>query len=175
VFSGNYLRCSMSFQLRIQADDFLRAYQVLEKNCKADSLAVMGPSIVCLAFAVELYLKDLHVILTGKAPRIHNIHKLFEKLPPSIKKEIFAYKSISENPFMTRGDIFSPEYFSLTYSLNDRFVDQMKAISDGFEKWRYVHESVTLKYDSFFAKALIEAVASTADKIRQQNPKKIKR
>lgn len=159
----------------MQADDFLRAYQVLEKNYNAATLAVMGPSIVCLAFAVELYLKDLHVILTGKAPRIHNIYKLFEKLPVSVKQEIFTHKSISENPFMTRGDILSPEYFNRTCSLNDRFVDQMKAISDGFEKWRYAHESVTLKYDSFFAIALIEAVAETADNIRQQKYNKIKR
>jgi HEPN domain-containing protein len=158
----------MSVELRMQADDFLKAYHVLQKNYNAATLAVMSPSIVCLAFAVELYLKDLHVILTGKAPRIHNIHKLFEKLPALIRNEIFAHKSISENPFMTRGDILSPEYFSRTYSSNDRFVDQMKAISEGFEKWRYAHESVTLKYESFFAIALIEAVASTADKIRQQ-------
>ncbi|RAV97592.1 hypothetical protein [Pseudochryseolinea flava] len=128
-----------------------------------------------VAFSVELHLKDLHVILTGKAPRIHNIHKLFEKLPPSIKQEILAHESISKNPFMTSGDIFSSQYFSQTYTLNDRFLDQMKAISDGFEKWRYAHESVTLKYDSFFAIGLIEAVASTADNIRQQNYKKMKR
>jgi HEPN domain-containing protein len=165
----------MSFQLRVQADDFLRAYKVLAKNYDAANLAIMGPSIVCLAFAAELYLKDLHVILTGKAPRIHNIHKLFEKLPPSIKQEIFAHKSISQNPFMTRGDVLSPEYFSSTYSLNDRFVDQMKAISDGFEKWRYAHESVALKYDSFFAIALIEAVAETSDNIRKQKDNKMKR
>jgi hypothetical protein len=165
----------MPFQLRMQADDFLKAYQVLKKNYNADTLAIMGPSIVCLAFAVELYLKDLHVILTGKAPRIHDIHKLFEKLPQPVKQEIFAHKSISQNPFMTSGNILSPDYFSRTYSLNDRFVDQMKAISDGFEKWRYAHESVTLKYDSFFAMALIEAVAETADNIRQQKYNKMKR
>jgi HEPN domain-containing protein len=164
----------MSLQVRMQADDFFRAYQVLEKNYNAATLAIMGPSVVCLAFAVELYLKDLHIVLTGKAPRIHNINKLFEKLPPAVKQEIFAHKSISQNPFMTRGNIFSSEYYSRTYTLEDRFIDRMKAISDGFEKWRYSYESATLKYESSFAIALIEAVASTTDNMRQQNYKTLK-
>ena len=153
----------------MQADDFLKAYQVLEKNYNAETLMIMGPSIVCLAFAVELYLKDLHFALTGNTPRGHNIHELFEKLPQQIRQEIFATKAISENPFMSRGNIFSPKYYSHSYSEYERFVDQMKEISNGFEKWRYSYECPTLQYESFFALALIEAFISISDKIRQQS------
>jgi hypothetical protein len=157
-----------NWQIRAQADDFLTAYQVLAKNYESKKLAVMGPSIVCLAFALELYLKDLHVIVTGKTPRGHNICKLFGALPEETRQKVFANKSISENSFMTRGDIFSPHYHSSTYKAYDKFLDQMKRISSGFEKWRYAHEERgTQTYDSSFALALINAVASTADNMRR--------
>lgn len=161
----------MSFKIRMQADDFFNAYRVLEKNYDTATLSIMGPSVVCLAFSLELYLKSLHFSLTGKAPRGHNIFKLFEKLPLQTKEEIFAHKAISQNPFMMRGDIFSVQYYSRAYSPYDRFIDQMKAISDGFEKWRYSYESTTLKYDSFFALAFIEAIRSVADNIQFQQRK----
>ncbi|WP_276366179.1 hypothetical protein [Chryseolinea sp. H1M3-3] len=162
----------MSLQIRIQADDFFKAYHALEKNSNSDTMAVMGPGIVCLSFSVELYLKDLHFALTGKAPRGHDVYKLFETLPAETRQEIFTHKSISKNPFMTRGNMFSIQYHSRAYSAYERFIDQMKTISDGFEKWRYSYESCTLKYDSYFAIALIEAIKSTADSIRQQPFKK---
>ncbi len=165
----------MSSQIRMQADDFFKAYQVLEKNYNTESLTIMGPSVVCLAFAVELYLKDLHFALTSKAPRGHNIKKLFEKLPSKTKQEIFGHKSISQNPFMIRGNIFSPRYYSRGYTAYDRFIDRMKAISNGFEKWRYSYEGGTLNYDSSFALALIEAVISAADNIRLQEYTAFKR
>ena len=156
----------MSLHIRMQANDFFDAYKVLEKNYNTASLTIMAPSIVCLAFAVELYLKDLHFTISGEAPHGHDIYKLFEKLPSQIKQEIFAHKSISQNPFMSRGNILSPQYYNRDYSAYERFIDQMKAISDGFEKWRYSYEVGTLNYDSSFAAAFTEAVISTADNIR---------
>ena len=73
--------------IRIQADDFFNAYLILSENEKAlgsrlESLAgkplegtkelvtrpTGGVSIVCLAFSVELYFKDLHLVVTAKAP-----------------------------------------------------------------------------------------------------------
>ncbi len=157
----------MTSEIRIQADDFFKAYQVLYKNRNTASLAIMGPGIVCLSFSVELYLKDLHVILKGKGPRVHDILKLFDQLPTQVKQEIFAHKAISLNPFTTRGDMFSPQFYSDNYSLYDRFRDQIKTISNGFEKWRYSYESNTLNYQTYFALAFIEAVKATADSKRK--------
>lgn len=156
----------MNSKIQVEADDFLKAYQVLVDNYDSATLAIMGPSVVCLAFAVELYIKDLHFALTSKPPRSHNILNLFEALPLEIRQEIFSQNSISQNPFTTRGDILSPKRFSKTYTPYDRFIDQVKAISNGFEKWRYSYESTTLRYDSAFALALIEAIKSVANNKR---------
>lgn len=158
----------MSLQVRMQADDFLTAYHVLEKSFNTECLTIMGPSIVCLAFAVELYLKDLHFALTGKTLRGHNICGLFKELPQEIRREIFTCEAISQNPFLSRGNIHSPRYYSREYSFYERFIDQMKAISDGFNKWRYSYESTTLSYDTSFALALIKAIISTSDNIRRK-------
>ena len=158
-------------EIRKQAHDFLTAYKVLEKNYESATLAVMGPSVVCLALAMELYLKELSCELTGEVPRGHNIWQLFDELPLQIKQEIFSHESISHNPFMMRGNFFSPKYYSSSYSAYDRFIDQMKGISDGFIEWRYSYEESNLRYDSFFALALIEAIASTTNSIRLQQRK----
>ena len=174
--------------IQFQAEYFLNAYLVLRDNNEAliekldnsqkkssigakmlGSRPTIGVDIVCLAFSVELYIKDLHYTLEGKAPSGHNILKLFEKLPEQIQQEIFAYDSISQNPFFTRGDIFSTKSFTSAYSAYDGFIDQIKAISDGFSKWRYSYESTTLHYDISFALALIESIKSTAGEIRKGN------
>ena len=72
---------------------------------------------------------------------------------------------------MTRGDMFSPHYYSKTYTPYERFIDQMKSISDGFEKWRYSYESSVLQYESSFVLSLIEAVKSVSNKIQYQKIK----
>ena len=121
--------------IRMQADDFFNAYQVLNDNNEAlvDKLEDLagkllagkllvgtkelgtrptgGVNIVCLAFSLELYFKDLHFALKGEAPRGHNILVLFKKLPENIRQEILDYDSISQNPFISRGTIFSPKKF----------------------------------------------------------------
>ena len=112
--------------IQMKAEDFFNAYLVLKENNEVliEKLAnssgktpegtkilgtrpAMGVDIVCLAFSVELYIKDLHYAIKGEATRGHNIFELFEKLPEHIQQEIFAYDSIRQNPFFTRGDIFS--------------------------------------------------------------------
>jgi HEPN domain-containing protein len=174
--------------IRMQADDFFNAYQVLNDNNEAlvDKLEDLagkplvgtrelgtrptgGVNIVCLAFSLELYFKDLHFALKGEAPRGHNILVLFKKLPENIRQEILDYDSISQNLFISRGTIFSPKKFDNDYSAYDGFIDHVKAISDSFEKWRYSYESTTLKYDIWFALALIESVKSVADTIRRKS------
>lgn len=170
----------------MQAEDYFNAYLVLKENSETfierqtDSTGksfevtkamgtrpTMGVEIVCLAFSVELYIKDLHFAVKGKAPRGHNILNLFEKLPEQNQQEIFAYDSISQNPFLTRGDIFSTKRFTSAYSAYDGFIYQIKAISDGFEKWRYSYESTTLHYDTSFALAFIESIKSAACEVRK--------
>lgn len=172
----------MSIGIRIQADDFFNAYRVLSEHNAASfekmqksggkprsggkafgSFPTMSPSVVCLAFAVELYIKDLHFVLKGKAPRGHNILKLFERLPEQVKQEIFAHNLISGNPFVGRGSVFSVKKFTRSFTAYDGFIERLEEISNGFEKWRYSYESASLQYEEWFALAFIEAVKSAAN------------
>lgn len=170
----------------MQAEEFYNAYLVLKENNEAliERLAdspgkpiigtkelgtrpTMGVEIVCLAFSVELYIKDLHCAIKSEPPRSHNILELFEKLPEQIQQEIFSYDAISQNPFFTRGNILSTKRFASDFSAYDGFLEQIEAISDGFEKWRYSYESAALQYDTSFALAFIESIKSAADEVRK--------
>ena len=81
--------------IQMQADDFFNAYLVLKDNNEAlmerlennPGKPLIGTKelgtritgsveIVCLAFSVELYIKDLHYAINGEAPRGHNILEL---------------------------------------------------------------------------------------------------
>ncbi len=158
----------MSWRIREQADDFFKAYQVLTKNYDSETLAIMGPSVVCLAFSVELYIKALYSALGLKPLRNrdgHNILKLYKALPRTIKRQIFLHEGISQNPFITRGPAILLRRFSGIARDYYGFVRHLGAISDGFEKWRYPYEANTaaLHYDSSFAEALITAIKSATD------------
>ena len=84
--------------IQMQADDFFNAYLVLKDNNEAmierlsnspgkpligtkelGTRPTTGVDIVCLAFSVELYIKDLHYAIKSETPRGHNILKLFVK------------------------------------------------------------------------------------------------
>ena len=172
----------MSSEIRIQADEFYNSHLVLKQNDEAlmnnlaqlngkplvmkDGLGTrptMCVHIVCLAFALELYIKDLHWVVNEKVPRGHDILKLFERLPEDIRQKVFEHESISQNPFATRPSMLctkpANEY--------DGFISQIKLISDGFVKWRYSYEARTLQYNEWFAVALIEAAASVTDNFRK--------
>ncbi|MBZ2190353.1 hypothetical protein K8B33_14680 [Alcanivorax sp. JB21] len=148
----------MSF-LSTHAQDFLNAYEILRESNellvhqrtgsaeKVSSSAAygsrpaMGIDIVCLAFSVELHLKELHRVVEGKIPRGHNIAKLFKALPTSVRKEVVSHHSI------------------VKFGWSEAQLEcELISISDGFEKWRYAHESSVLRYNVYFAKILIEAI-----------------
>ncbi len=134
----------------MQADDFYNAYQVLREhneslidrlsksssNPSAETILSarpsMGVDIVCLAFSVELYIKDLHFVLKGEAPRGHDILELFKKLPENIRQKILDHDSISQNPFIYSGPMFSPKKYDGDYRPYDGFIDYIKTISDSF-------------------------------------------
>ena len=166
----------MKISLKMRAEDFFNAYLVLRENnhniinklensnSNTEPLyPTMSVDIVCLAFAVELYIKDVYHALGEKTPRKHDILELFQHLPENMRQEIFAHDSISQNPFATRGNIFSVKKPASAY---DGFIQQIELISNGFTKWRYSYEFETFKYDTWFAEALIEAMISTANSLR---------
>ena len=140
----------MSF-LSTHAQDFLNSYRILRESNDAlvdrqtggngkesstmayGTLPAMGVDVVCLAFSVELHLKELHRVVSGKIPKGHNIAKLFGALPVEVQQEVASHHSIAQ------------------------FERELHAISNGFEKWRYAYENTSLKYNTYFAEVLIEA------------------
>lgn len=154
--------------LETQAGDFLNAYEILMESNEAliarlaeasgtpvatkafGARPAMGVEIVCLAFSVELHIKALHYAITSETPRGHNILTLFKGLPEWARRDVFHHRSIAQ--------------YGWTVA---EFEVRLKAISDGFEKWRYAYESTTLRYDSYFALALIEATKAVAASKRQ--------
>lgn len=155
---------------RMQADSFYNAFLVLRENDQAignqmqlaaqeynktlpegqepiHSIQVpnmrftLGVDIVCLAFAVELYIKDIHLRVSGYAPKGHKIIKLFESLPEEVQTEILRIHSI--------------EQYGWTMGA---FKKMITVISDGFENWRYSYETNNLSYQSGFATEFINSL-----------------
>lgn len=156
--------------LQANAEHFLNAFKVLREsnevltdrlaNARGNPSAVkafgtrpaMGADIVCLAFSVELYVKDLHYAITHEAPRGHDILALFKNLPERTQQQVFCHPSVAH----------------YGWSFPD-FEKEVQAISDGFAKWRYSHEFTTLRYNSYFALVFIEAVKSAAASERSRS------
>jgi hypothetical protein len=151
--------------MNMHAQDFLNAFEILRESNEAltnglssasdgssgekafGTLPAMGVEVVCLAFSVELHMKYLHSVISKKTPRGHNILALFKALPDWGKRAIIDHPSIAK------------------YAWTDKqFEGELRAISDGFEKWRYAYESNTLRYNSYFALVLIEATKVVASK-----------
>jgi hypothetical protein len=145
--------------IKENAEYFLNAFHVIRESNSAlvhklsgspinisgvkvfGALPAMGVEVVCLAFSVELYLKSLHYLVTRKRLRGHNILKLFKKLPEGIQQQIFQHPSVTK--------------YGWSFS---QFEREIELVSDGFEKWRYSHETTMVKYNSYFALVFIEAV-----------------
>jgi HEPN domain len=153
--------------LQTNAEDFFNAYEVLKESNEAliSKLAkspenpstvkafgarpTMGVEIVCLAFSVELYIKYLHYVIKHETPRGHNILKLFRDLPKQTQQKIFSHPSIAN--------------YGWSFS---EFQKEIEYISNGFEKWRYSHESSTLRYNNYFALVFIDAVKFASESER---------
>lgn len=187
----------MSWLIRVQADDFFNSYQVLKENDEA-LIAKLGKlagkplssptafgavptgsaAVVCLAFSLELYIKDLHVVLKAKnknekrvkAPHGHNILELFRKLPSEAQQEIREYPAIQK--LIAFYSMQTPFYIPQDKNeqpITDIFEQQIYKISDAFQKWRYSYENGTLNYEESTALALIEAAKSAAHSARRQS------
>ena len=165
---------NMSLKIRYQADDFFRSYEVLkadfqsnfEKQATPTAGYTMTPCVVNLAFAVELYLKDLYQALGIKAPRVHEILKLYKKLPDQTRTDIYNHPAINENPFATQGSIFEPNRIPGTSQGYDGFLHHIETMNKAFVEWRYSYDKGSLNYEEWFALAFIEAIKATADKAR---------
>lgn len=178
------------WEIRMQADDFFNAYRVLKESNEVmmgkleklsgkpllnetafGSFPVSTPSVVCLAFAIELYIKELYFVMKLKVPRGrngHNILELFRELPIEVQEEIRQHSSIKKvtNFYSMQAPIYIPQDKD-EKPIDDIFEQQLYKISNSFEKWRYSYESATLQYEVSFALDFIKAVKSVADSKRK--------
>lgn len=163
----------MSLAIRMQADDFFNAYLVLRESEEAmlDKLADLNgkplvsstafgsfptgsAGVVCLAFSVELYTKDLHLIVNGEVPRGHNILELFRALQPDTQEEIRCVASMQKVIgfySMQTSPLYTPKDKDKR-PITDVLEQKIHTISDAFEKWRYSYERTLPKcrYGKFF-------------------------
>jgi len=93
------------------------------------------PGVVCTAFSIELGFKAL-IARTTPPPRIHDLKKLFEKLPQEIQDRVVTACSPTRATFDS----------------------SLAAIANVFEEWRYVYEQQTVQLDMAFLQRLADTV-----------------
>lgn len=125
------------YEKYLQANAFAKSADILidivhNEAIKAEDLLLSRPAIVNCAFACELYLKAL---LTGnKIGRIHDLEKLWDKLPIDIRERI---ENKIKNKYNKVENVFGIPY--------------IKQIAKAFNDWRYCYEKVeTLIIDEWF-------------------------
>jgi hypothetical protein len=111
------------------------------------------PSVVNLAFAIELALKAI-LLSYGPSPRGHGLQELFQQLPESDR--VFIRSSI---PFE-----------------EGRFSAGLAAVSEAFVEWRYIHEQRGFKSISLeFLMHLWRASCELAEQKRLEQRKRLRK
>ncbi len=128
----------------LQADGFSRAYNMLadQRHLSPSEAATIGyPQIVISAFAIELYLKCLICIETGKAPRGHHLKQLFDRLSPETRRRICA---IWDGEVKTRRaslwDAMEASSPTATGPVPRALPEALACGNKAFEKVRYIYE-----------------------------------
>ena len=121
-----------SILLFINARGFHYAAKVVDREESAKS-ALVWPMMALETFALELHIKALHRVRRRKAPRGHDVSKLFHELSKSDQKKIGSYlsSSLAKHPqhkqFQTDGVAFDVDSILLR-------------ARDMFTRARYWHE-----------------------------------
>lgn len=82
----------------------------------------LAPGVVTYAFACELYLKALHQIALGRAPKGHKLNVLFGNLPVPSQQIVFDY------------------YRAQNGTDQKALARDLLNFSSAFEDWRYIYE-----------------------------------
>lgn len=104
----------------------------------------LAPAIVCYGFAVELYLKLLHVIVVGNPEKIHGLADIFAALPETIRRKV--------------GD---------RYDMGRDNIDaDISAVSSVFVDWRYLHEQTSISINPNILISIAKAVHLVCRELR---------
>lgn len=152
-----------------------------EKGSKLFEIAPVAA--VNFSFAAELLLKLVYHLDTQKSIHVHELNKIFSRLDIDRRREIEnkynEYKLNSSNKFRPIKISFNtnannPEDRKDKNDINNlSLIDFLKLHSNGFVKWRYVHE-VEDKYYSYefnfnLMNEFIKALLHTIDEIKAIN------
>jgi len=123
----------------------------------------IGVEPMLLALAMELALKAWFVFDHDdpKAPRSHDLIKLFEALLPESQEKLDAGFKKSVAPR-------HPQFFYVDYSIR-HILYQHK---DAFIDWRYLHEPKSTKFEQVVFEATLEMVLREFDKRYRTEPVK---
>lgn len=114
------------------------AARILEKEMEGDDWESSAPRLLVDSFAVELYLKCLYVLDTGKKPKKgHDWVRLFKALGPHTQEEIRKdfKRTIDQDPVLRNLDVINSDAVKLT-----DFNRSLEAAKNTFDKRRYTYE-----------------------------------
>ena len=122
---------------------------------------VAMPAVTCAAFAMELFLKCLLAMETGKVPEIHDLRHLFNRLGKLSQDKIRAYfapylpdvKEHVERQYLLGGQPPPPPLVDFDFVLN--------ASRRAFPLARYIYESGLPGGQGWIADGIMEAVRKT--------------
>lgn len=100
------------------------------------------PDVMCLAFAIELYLKSLILKLSAIPATGHSLVKLYEHLPASAQSSIFSRTAQTFGGLLTEAT----------------FAENLASIDKAFVEWRYMFEKGRADFKPSFAHGLALAV-----------------
>jgi hypothetical protein len=120
------------------ANNFLAASNVISQKLSEtnDVGTYIAPFVTVTSFAIELYLKCIYMIETGKpAPNIHDLNQLYRKLGEESKIviEMVYNMLVQQDPTVNALKEKVPEMKTDLDSV-------LKEISGAFIKWRYSYE-----------------------------------
>lgn len=130
------------------ANSFYQAGSRCEANVKLSpniTNSLMGPSVVCYTFAVEIYLKLLLELNGVKPGKEHNLDKLYNQLPDAVREKLIAH------------------FGAKTSDLKNL----IQTVARGFVEWRYSYEHSSL-YSSL--EALAQLGKALHNTIRELHP-----
>lgn len=120
------------------AERYSEASDILAEQAVGDKWASFAPRMLVESFAVELYLKCLHVQDWQRAADGgHDLKKLFESLKPVTQTMIrAAFRQIIESDTVLRNlDVLNPDAVKVT-----DFDRTLAVASNTFDKRRYLYE-----------------------------------
>lgn len=106
------------------SSEFFRGHELCQGNglpAEHGKRNALVPSIVCLAFSIELGLKAI-ILATKSSVKSHKLVELFNLL------------SDEDQNVVIRNAVYD----------NQRFDEQLSEVSNAFVEWRYIHEQTGL-------------------------------